>query len=50
MEGREDEAACRWASLAEQRPEEAAGRARGGLCTIVRLFLFFAPISFSFFF
>lgn len=30
-EGWEDEAACRWASLAEQSREEAAGRRRGGL-------------------
>lgn len=29
-EGREDEAACRWASLVKQRPEEAAERHRGG--------------------
>lgn len=49
MEGREDEVACRWASLAEWRPEEAArrGTGEGSLCSIVQLslafFLFSAP-------
>lgn len=51
MKGREDEAACRWASLAKQRPEEAAERDRGGPCSIVHLSLFyFLLLSFFFFY
>lgn len=49
-EGREDKAACRWASLAKQRPEEAAERGQGRAvqhCTSISFFLFFAPLFFK---